>query len=65
MEEWLSTGDCARALQMTPQGVTKALRSGRLAGRRRGRDWFIPAAALERYRSIRRHRRGPGKKGAT
>lgn len=44
--EWLTTGQAADALRVTPTRVRAMLRAGRLDGVRRGRDWQVRASSV-------------------
>lgn len=47
--ESLTTKQVAQRLMITPQAVRNLLLSGRLLGRKEGRDWFIDASFLNYY----------------
>lgn len=46
----MTLGEAAADLGITPDTLRQAIRRGALEGTKRGRDWFITGAALERYR---------------
>ncbi|GAA4627239.1 helix-turn-helix domain-containing protein [Cellulomonas oligotrophica] len=52
-DEDLSVPQAAKRLRVTQQAIRQRLASGSLPGRRVGRDWRIPAAAVERVAAQR------------
>jgi excisionase family DNA binding protein len=54
----LTTTEAAAVLAVQPATVKQYIRRGLLSATKRGRDWFIPAAEVERFA---RERRKPGK----
>jgi excisionase family DNA binding protein len=50
----MTTTEAAAALGIDPATVRQAIRTGRLAATRFGRDWQIDPAEVERYRQSRR-----------
>ena len=49
----LTTHEAAERLGIKPRSVVALIRRGRLAAEKRGRDWFVEAAEVERYKSER------------
>ena len=54
----VALADAARELGVDPSALRHALRDGRIAGTRFGRDWYIATSALARYATERRTWRG-------
>lgn len=54
MKDYLSTNQAATALGITPDAVRMAIRAGKLDATKRGRDWWITRAEVDRYARGRR-----------
>lgn len=52
--ELLTLTEAAERAGVTPGALRLAIRDERLAAVKRGRDWFVTAAELDRYISQRR-----------
>jgi excisionase family DNA binding protein len=52
--------DAAARLGLSPSTLRVQIRNGRLAAVKRGRDWHVTPAELERYRAQSLGRRDPG-----
>jgi hypothetical protein len=50
----MTTIEAAEALGIVPQGVINAIKRGLLVAEKRGRDWYIEPAEVERYGKERR-----------
>lgn len=50
VDDQLTVAQAAKILEVTPDAVRKLLGSGDLAGNKRGRDWVVDGAAVERRR---------------
>lgn len=48
LPEMMTTNEAARALRMTPRGLTHLIRGGRLGGVRVGKRWLIPKSEVIR-----------------
>jgi excisionase family DNA binding protein len=62
----MTTDEAAAKLGLSPQTLRNQVASGRLVATKRGRDWWITPAALDRYRaeSLGRPGRRAGKQSA-
>lgn len=58
MKDYLSTYQAAVALGITPDAVRMAIRAGKLDAIKRGRDWWITRAEVDRYARERRQSEG-------
>lgn len=54
----LTTTEAAERLKLTKRSVARLIKRGQIEAEKRGRDWFIEEAEIERYE---RARRGPGR----
>jgi excisionase family DNA binding protein len=52
MKGWMSTGEAARSLGVSPNRIRQLVSSGQLPASRIGRNWVIRRADVERYRSL-------------
>ena len=50
----MTTQEAAELLGVDPATVRQAILAGRLEATKRGRDWWLTPAAVERYRTGRR-----------
>lgn len=48
-EKIFSPGEAAKRMGMSPNTITKWLRSGQLRGIQRGRRWYVPESAILEY----------------
>jgi len=51
----MTVNETAASLDMTAMGVRQAIRRGKLAATKRGRDWDVASAEVERYRAEHRY----------
>lgn len=49
--DYVTTKEAAIALSVTVQHVRRLVRTGKLAGQKRGRDWFVLRDSVERYKA--------------
>lgn len=59
---WLTTAQAAELRGVSRRRITHLLASGRIAGRKLGRDWMVDAASLAAFEPMKR---GRPRKGVT
>jgi excisionase family DNA binding protein len=62
VDEWLTTPEAAKILNVTRQRVHQLIQSGALPGIKRGDRWFVRQTDLDRYRRLPEGKAGAPRK---